>query len=175
MLCSPILHGIRLEHLLLHTMTGGETPPPPSSKIEPNSPYYLGPQDRPGDFITPARLTGDNYDSWAADIQTALGARRKFEFLDGTITAPRPPCTKSDWTAINAMLISWITNTIDPELKSNLSKLKEAKLFWEHLKQRFAQTNGPRIQQLRSSIAKCKQSKSMTVAVYYGKLHSLWQ
>ena len=108
---------------------GDLSSPSPSLKIAPNSPYYLGPQDRPDDFITPTRLTLDNCDAWAADIQTALESRRKFEFLDGTITEPYPPCTKSDWTALNAMLISWITNTIDPTLKANLSKFREAKPF----------------------------------------------
>ena len=73
------------------------------------------------------------------------------------------------------MLISWISNTIDPEIRSSLSKFREAKPFWDHLKQRYAQTNGPRIQQLKSSIAKCEQTKEMPVSVYYGKLHSLWQ
>lgn len=147
----------------------------PSTKIDPSSPYFLGPQDRPDDFITPTRLNYDNYDTWAADIQTALEARRKFDFLDGTILAPSLPCTKSDWTAINAMLISWITNTIDPTLKASLSKFREVKPFWDHLKQRFAQTNGPRIQQLRASIAKCEQTKSMSVSTYYGTLHAIWQ
>ncbi|KAJ9561852.1 hypothetical protein OSB04_007012 [Centaurea solstitialis] len=89
----------------------GETPPP-VQKIEPNSPFFLGPQDRPGDFITPTRLRGDNYDNWAGDIRTALEARRKFVFLDGTISKPEPPCTKSDWDTINAMLVSWIMNTM---------------------------------------------------------------
>ncbi|CAO2824692.1 unnamed protein product [Amaranthus hypochondriacus] len=53
--------------------------PPP--RIDPSSPYYLGPHDRPEYFITPTRLRGDNYDEWANDIQTALEARRKFVFL----------------------------------------------------------------------------------------------
>ncbi|XP_021758519.1 uncharacterized protein LOC110723471 [Chenopodium quinoa] len=150
-------------------------PPPPFTEIKPNSPFYLGSQDRPGDFITPTRLKTDNYDDWAADMQTALEARRKFGFLDGSILAPVHPCTQSDWTAINAMLISWITNTIDPEVRSSLSKFREARLLWQHLKQRFAQTNGPRIQQLKSSIAKCEQTRSMYVSVYYSKLHALWQ
>ncbi|XP_021737064.1 uncharacterized protein LOC110703590 [Chenopodium quinoa] len=149
-------------------------PPPPTTKIEPNSPYFLGPQDRPGDYITPTHLKGDNYDEWAADIQTALEARRKFEFLDDTITVLESPCTKSDWTAINAMLISWFSNTIDLEIKSSLSKFREVKPFWDHLRKRFAQTNGPRIQQLRSSLARCEQTKTMVVSVYYGKLHALW-
>ncbi|XP_056697415.1 uncharacterized protein [Spinacia oleracea] len=142
-------------------MTGEETPPPTPRKIQPDSPFFLGSQDRPGDFITPNRLRNDNYDDWAVDIQAALEARRKFEFLDGTITGPTPPCTQSDWTIINAMLVSWITNTIHPEVKSNISKFRDAKRLWDHLKQHFAQTNGPRIQQLKSSIAKCEQTKTI--------------
>ncbi|RVX05144.1 hypothetical protein CK203_020252 [Vitis vinifera] len=140
-----------------------------------NSPFFLGTGDQPGDFITPTRLRGDNYDDWASDIQLALEARRKFEFLEGTITGPQPPYTQSDWNTVNAMLVSWITNTIDPEVKSTLSKFRDAERLWEHLKQRYAMVNGPRIQQLKTSIAKCEQSKSMSVTTYYGKLNVLWE
>lgn len=66
----------------------GKVPPPPPAKIDPTSPYYLGPQDRLGDFLTPSRLRVDNYDDWVADIQTALEARRKFCFIDGSVTSP---------------------------------------------------------------------------------------
>eukprot|EP00261_Vitis_vinifera_P037428 XP_019078671.1 PREDICTED: uncharacterized protein LOC109123418 [Vitis vinifera] len=145
-----------------------EQPPLPPPKREMNSPFFLGIGDRPGDFITPTRSRGDNYDDWASDIQLALEARRKFEFLEGTITGPQPPYTQSDWNTVNAMLVSWITNTIDPEVKSTLSKFRDAKRLWEHLKQRYAMVNGPRIQQLKTSIAKCEQSKSIREQ---GKLH----
>ncbi|RVW73678.1 Retrovirus-related Pol polyprotein from transposon RE2 [Vitis vinifera] len=67
-------------------MAGDDEPPLPPPKREMNSPFFLGTGDRPGDFITPTRLRGDNYDDWASDIQLALEARRKFEFLEGTIT-----------------------------------------------------------------------------------------
>ncbi|KAH7538135.1 hypothetical protein FEM48_Zijuj03G0166900 [Ziziphus jujuba var. spinosa] len=50
-------------------------------------------------------------------------------------------------------VVSWITNTIDPEVKSTLSKFRDAKRLWEHLKQRYAMVNGPRIH-LKTSIAK---------------------
>ncbi|RVW82461.1 Retrovirus-related Pol polyprotein from transposon RE2 [Vitis vinifera] len=152
-----------------------EQPPLPPPKREMNSPFFLGTGDRPGDFITPTRSRGDNYDDWASDIQLALEARRKFEFLEGTITGPQPPYTQSDWNTVNAMLVSWITNTIDPEVKSTLSKFRDAKRLWEHLKQRYAMVNGPRIQQLKTSIAKCEQSKSMSVTTYYGQLNVLWE
>ena len=109
-------------------MAGDEyTPPPPPPRLDSNSPYYLGPHDRPGDFITPTRLRGDNYDEWASDIQTALEARRKFVFLNGKITSPVLPCTQDDWDTLHAMLISWLINTIDPEVKATLSKYKDAK------------------------------------------------
>lgn len=65
------------------------------------------------------------------------------------------------YVAINAMLVSWISNTIDPALKSNLTKFCEAKKFRDHLKQGFAQTNGPHIRQLRSSIAKFNQAMTL--------------
>ena len=62
-----------------------EQPPLPPPKREMNSPFFLGTGDRPGDFITPTRLRGDNYDDWASNIQLALEAHCKFEFLEGTI------------------------------------------------------------------------------------------
>ena len=150
-------------------------PPPPPLKIDPSSPFFLGPQDRPGDFITPTRLTHENYADWAADIRLALLARRKFCFVDGTISSPVPPCTPSDWQTLHAMLVSWITNTITPEVKSTLTKYSEASRLWAHLKQCFSIVNGPRIQQIKSSLARCEQTKTMPVSTYYGKLNSLWE
>ncbi|KAK9699375.1 hypothetical protein RND81_08G169900 [Saponaria officinalis] len=65
-------------------------------------------------------------------------------------------------------------NTIDPEVKSLLSNYDDAKCLWDDLHERFSLVNGPRIQQLKSEIAKCIQTPTMTVAVYYGKLSMLW-
>ena len=126
-------------------MAGDQTtPPPPPPRIDSTSPYYLGPHDRPGDFITPTRLRGDNYDEWANDIQTALEARHKFVFLNGSIiTIPVLPCMQDDWNTLQAMLISWLMNTIDLEVKAMLPKYKDAKKLWETLKSRYSIVNGP--------------------------------
>ena len=156
-------------------MAGDQNPPPPPPRIDITSLFYLGPHDRPGDFITPTRLKGDNYDEWASDIQTTLEARRKFGFLNGTITSPVSPCTQEDWNTLHAMLISWLMNTIDPEVKSNLSKYKDAKRLWDTLKSRFAMVNGPRIQQIKLAISRCEQTKMMSVVTYFGKLTALWE
>lgn len=90
----------------------GNDNPPPLPKLYSSSPFFLGPQDRPEDFITPTRFNHDKYANWAFVIQLALVARRKFGFVGAIISARVPPCTKSDWQTINALLVSWITNTI---------------------------------------------------------------
>lgn len=150
------------------------TPPPPPTKIEPNSPFFLGPQDRPGDFITPVRLRTDNFDAWAHAIRVSLSSRRKFGFLDGSIRCFAPPVTRDDWVTIQCMLVSWIMNTIDPEVQSLLSNYDNAKLLWDDLNERFSVVNGPRIQQLKADINRCEQTKLMPVATYFGKLKVLW-
>ena len=78
-------------------MAGDQEKSPESSPIKHDitNPYFLSTGDRPGDFITPMRLRADNYDDWAGDIQLALEARRKFRFVDGTITSASTPYTAS--------------------------------------------------------------------------------
>ncbi|KAM6562322.1 hypothetical protein CsatB_022320 [Cannabis sativa] len=154
-------------------MAGNNDAPPPS-KIEINNPFYLGAHDRPGDFITPIRLKLDNFDAWSHAIFVALSSRRKFGFLDGTIMDAVPPATKEDWFVVHCMLVSWLMNTIDPEVKSMLSNYDNAKRLWDDLHERFGVVNGPQIQQLKSQINKCEQSKTMSVAIYFGKLKVLW-
>lgn len=146
-------------------MVGGV--PPLVQEIEPNSPFFIGPQDRPENFITPTRLRGHNYDDWAGDIRTALKALPKV-FMDGTISKSESPCTQ-DWDTINAMLVSWINNMIDPEVKCYLSKYRDAKRLWNTLKSRYVLVNGPRIQ-LKSAIAKCERASNMTSPILW-KIH----
>jgi len=49
-----------------------------------------------------------------------------------------------------------------------------AKDLWNDIKERISITNGPRIQQLKSDLADCKQ-KGKTIVDYYGKLKQIWE
>lgn len=66
-------------------------------------------------------------------------------------------------------------NTIDPEVKATLSKYRDAKRLRDTLKSRFSIVNGPRIQQIKSTIARCEQPKTMPITTYFGKLTALWE
>lgn len=71
---------------------------------------------------------------------------------------------------MNAVLLSWILNTIDPKINGTLTKYREAHHSWAHIKTRSYTVNGPCIQQLRSTIAHCEKPKNMYVSAYYGSL-----
>lgn len=138
------------------------------------SPYDLTAADNPGAVISHPLLKGANYDEWACGMKTTLTSRKKFGFLDGSIKRPEEGSPDlEDWWTIQALLVSWLKMTIDPSLCSSISHRDVAKDLWDHLKKRFAVTNGPHIQQLKAELACCKQ-RGLTIQAYYGKLNQIW-
>lgn len=96
------------------------------------SPYDLTSSDNPGCMISQPALRGSNYDEWRTNIRLALKARKKFGFVDGTIPQPSEASGDlEDWWTNNALVVSWIKLTIDPNVRSNLSHHDVAKDLWE--------------------------------------------
>ncbi|GAA0142383.1 hypothetical protein LIER_42720 [Lithospermum erythrorhizon] len=104
----------------------------------------------------------------------ALKARRKFVFIDGTITKPTTKRTLLNWDIVNSMLVSWILRSMDSKLTYTLPYFEDAKLFWDYLAKRFSVANGPRLQQIWAAITACRQTKTMSVDDYYNKLMGLF-
>ncbi|KAH9764454.1 hypothetical protein KPL70_001531 [Citrus sinensis] len=139
------------------------------------SPYFFSASDNPGTIITQVQLQGTNYDEWARAMWTALRAKKKFNFVDGTVKQPADDSADlEDWWMVNSMLVSWIQNTIELNLRSTVTYTEVAKLLWDDIKERFSVRNGPRVQQLKYELANCKQ-RGMTILNYYGKLKMLWE
>ena len=70
----------------------------------------------------------DNYDEWARAIRTALRAKKKFGFIDGTVKKPKEDSPElEDWWTVNSMLVSWILNTVEPTVRSTLTHMEIAK------------------------------------------------
>nr|GMC73275.1 retrovirus-related Pol polyprotein from transposon TNT 1-94 [Ipomoea batatas] len=136
------------------------------------SPYELNSNDNPGNVITQVRLRGDeNYDEWARAMKTSLRARRKWGFVEGTILEPKPESIEyEDWWIVQSMLVSWIQNTVEPELRSTILHMEDAKDLWNDIKERFSVPNGPRIHQIKTELSECKQH-GLTIAGEEEKLH----
>ncbi|KAK3008446.1 hypothetical protein RJ639_014444 [Escallonia herrerae] len=91
------------------------------------SPYDLTTNDNPRIIITQVQLKGENYDEWARSIRTALRARKKFGFIDGTIKRPDENSSDlEDWWTINSLLMSTCKyGKCTCDLRSVLEKKRE--------------------------------------------------
>ncbi|GAA0168865.1 hypothetical protein LIER_40658 [Lithospermum erythrorhizon] len=143
-------------------------------KIDPSSPYYLGSNDNPGNMISTVKLHVTNYEQWARSMRLSPRGRRNIGFIDGTICKPTNPVHLCDWDAVQSTLVQWIMNTIDDSQKAMISYFEEAKPLRDLLQKRFTVSNGQRKHELKQQLSACKQTSTMTVATYFGKLEMLW-
>jgi hypothetical protein len=71
------------------------------------------------------------------------------------------------------MILSWILNSITPDLADSVIYSTTAQEVWEDFRDRFSQSNTPRIFQIERDVT-CLSQAQMTVAAYYTKLKGLW-
>ncbi|EXC16177.1 hypothetical protein L484_024345 [Morus notabilis] len=95
--------------------------------------------------------TGDNYASWSRAMMIALSVKNKLGFIDGSITKPEGTDLNllSSWIRNNNMVISWILNSVSKEISARSLFAEFAFEIWFDFKDRFQQSNDPRIFQLR--------------------------
>ncbi|XP_075515865.1 uncharacterized protein LOC142550675 [Primulina tabacum] len=143
---------------------------------DPMSPYFLHHSDNPGLILVSQSLTGDNYSSWSRAMKIALSVKNKIGFVDGTILKPSEADSNLSnfLTRNNNIVISWILNSVSKEISASVLFSESAADIWEDLKERFQQSNGPRIFQLRRDLINLRQEQQ-SVSVYFTKLKALWQ
>ncbi|XP_074263779.1 uncharacterized protein LOC141586457 [Silene latifolia] len=144
-------------------------------KSPPISPYFLSTSDKLGDKVIQVVLTGDNYDEWSVKFRGALRARKKTSFIDGSIKKLDEKSEDiEDWYMVNAMVVNWMFNVIEPNLGSTITYVDEAKVLWDDIEQRFNVGNRPKLHRVKGSISACKQGEKEVVSEYYGRLKRLW-
>ncbi|XP_073270356.1 uncharacterized protein [Primulina huaijiensis] len=72
------------------------------------------------------------------------------------------------------MVISWILNSVSKEILASIIFAESALEIWQDLKDRFQQSNGPRIFQLRRELINHRQGQT-SVSVYFTKLKTIWE
>jgi len=146
--------------------------------IDNHSPYYLHPSEVPGVAITIIVFNGKNYDLWQQVVRTALKAKNKLGFIEGTLKRlelkdRNDPTEYNAWEMVNSMICSWIINVIDPKLHMSIAYVEMAAVMWENLRKRYAMPNTPKVHQLKTDIAACKQG-GLEVVEFYSKLMCMW-
>ncbi|KAF5458182.1 hypothetical protein F2P56_022236, partial [Juglans regia] len=141
---------------------------------DPSNPFRLDTGDTPAVILVTDLLTSENYSTWSRAMRRALRAKNKLAFISGLISKPTDPDNPlfDLWERCNDMVVSWLQNSISPSIKSSVAFVDDAREIWLDLEDRFSHQNGPRIYQLKKTLASLLQ-ESDTVSVYYGKLKTL--
>lgn len=149
--------------------------PAPRPVVEDSSsPYFLHNGDHPGLVLVSHPLSGNNYNTWFRAMNMALIAKNKLGFVDGSIPQP----TSEDllygaWRRCNSMVISWILNSVFREIADSLMYIPTVYEVWIDLRDRFHQSNAPRIFQIKRLLNALQQG-SLDVSAYYTRLRTLW-
>ncbi|KAL5572020.1 hypothetical protein UlMin_021617 [Ulmus minor] len=139
-----------------------------------NSAFYLSNADHPGLSLVSTPLLGPNYNSWHRAMSMALIAKNKIGFVDRSISRPEDDDSLlSFWFRCNNMVMSWILNAVSKDIADSIMYVNNACDMWTDLHERFHQSNGPRIFQLKQQIHALVQG-SNDVSSYFTKLKTLW-
>lgn len=145
------------------SMATTSSTPALSSTIDINHPYYLSSADHPGLSLVNELLTNSNYHHWSRSVQIALSAKLKLGFIDGSLLQPTELIQLALWKRSNDLVISWILNSVSSEIRKSIVYMTTARQIWIDLATRYAQTNIPRLFQLRKELAYLSQgTKSIT-------------
>lgn len=103
----------------------------------------------------------------------ALCAKNKLGFVDRSLANPKKKEDIPKWKRCNYLVASWILNSISAEIHPNILYAEIATQIWSDLKDRFSQSNSPKIYRLKQSISAPKQ-EGIYVSLYFTQLKSLW-
>ncbi|KAI9174714.1 hypothetical protein LWI28_021768 [Acer negundo] len=136
-------------------------------------PFLIYHSDNPTAVLVSPVLSGDNYGTRSSAITMALRGKNKLGFVGGTLIKPSIEKDVPNWARCNDLVSSWIMNSVSLDIRNSILYAETTNEIWNDLKERFSQSNVPKIYQLKQSISALKQDNS-TVSDYFTHLKSLW-
>lgn len=123
-------------------------PPKGDSVVDTSSPCFIHSSYHPSLVLVSKRLNGDNYAMWYRSMLIAPIAKNKIGFVDGTIEPPsstEKPADYALWVRCDKIVLSWLLNSVDPDLADGVVYARTSHEVWEDLRDRFSQGNAPNI------------------------------
>ncbi|KAI5412098.1 hypothetical protein KIW84_056961 [Lathyrus oleraceus] len=143
-------------------------PPPPPPPTNPPAPFNAK------DFVVQKGywLTGKNYFQWSQFIRHTLKCCDMLDHIEGNpplVTAPNFP----SWDKDDSAIITWLWNSISPEISRNCMYLSSAKAVWEYLRHSYSmKQNMSACYDLKRKIFNTKQG-NLSITEYFGVLNGL--
>lgn len=133
-------------------------------QLQPGHPLYLHPNDHPGMTLVSDILTDLNFLQWKISITIALSAKNKIGVINGTNKKPGVQSKYLNaWERCNSMVISWLLNSVNPEIRQSIVYFTMASDMWEDLMTRYTQNDASRIFQVRKAITLCTQGSMLSL------------
>ncbi|XP_019230465.1 PREDICTED: uncharacterized protein LOC109211384 [Nicotiana attenuata] len=110
---------------------------------KPSSPLFLLPSDVPGVSLVVVPFSGTSFGGWRRSMIVSLSARNKIGFIDGSCTklAVDSPQYRQ-WDRCNNMVISWLINSLSPDIAESVQYSETAESIWKQLNNRYGTVNG---------------------------------
>jgi gag-polypeptide of LTR copia-type len=114
--------------------------------------------------LTNVLLNGFNYLPWCRAVTIALGGRSKKGHIDGTTKKPTSTGEElTTWQANDHQVMSWIFNSMEPQVYEIFAYCDSAKTLWDSLKEMYGQVNNAsRIFELQQRLANTKQNSDQS-------------
>jgi hypothetical protein len=124
------------------------------------------------------RLDGKNYSYWSYVMRNFLKGKKMWGYVSGTYVVPKnteegDTVSIDTWEANNAKIITWINNSVEHSIGTQLAKYETAKEVWDHLQRLFTQSNFAKQYQLENDIRALHQ-KNMSIQEFYSAMTDLW-
>ncbi|XP_047306290.1 uncharacterized protein LOC124909677 [Impatiens glandulifera] len=129
----------------------------PAKKKYNVDPLNLHGADNPNPVLSAITLTRVNYFSWTKSIKLSLQAKVKLGFLDGNCVKPEDDDGATQWMVVDAMVRSWILNTISKEIRANFEGTITTQDLWQEVKAHYEGNNEPTLYGLAIDISTINQ------------------
>ena len=141
---------------------------------DPISPYFLTSADYTNSSLVAVLLDGDNYQRWRRAMLNVLRAKNKLGFINGVLKKPTDnPKEALAWSKCDGLVISWLTNSINPILYDSIVYHETALDMWKDLEERFGHSNEQRIHELHCEIATMTQGAT-NVSSFFTRIKGAW-
>lgn len=120
-----------------------------------------------------SKLTGEeNWYTWSNARKLSLVSWAKLGFIDNTIKKPSENLEREAWFTVNGLVLSWIINSVIPNITCTIMHAGSAREAWHELEDRYRQSNDPKLYKIRHDLSNLKKIED-SVINYYNKIKAL--
>ncbi|XP_050889246.1 uncharacterized protein LOC127094459 [Lathyrus oleraceus] len=118
-------------------------------------------------------FTDKNCSTWEFQFKMYVKGKGLWSHLDDVSKAPTEKTALDAWETKYAQIITWILNSIYPQMINNLRSFSTAQEMWNYLKRIYNQENSAKHFQLELEIANYKQG-ALSIQEYYSGFLNIW-